>query len=176
LHVKWRASKEAVEYWLRWSTDGENWRALASGLTGNEASLEASQLPSGKVFLQLVAHDGFYSSTSRPVEISLPDRAPEVAILHPVDGRTYAANQVLRLWGSVSGQEGEPVAPERAVWSLDGSELARGLDAWTSLEPGEHKLTLLIEGEGGSAEASVVVTVVDLEQSAGPVDAEQTSR
>jgi Peptidase M66 len=169
LHLTWKTTDEVVEYWVRWSSDGENWRSLATGLTGNEVLIESSQLPSGKVQLQLVAHDGFSSYVSKAVEVSLPDRRPEAVIFHPVDGRTYVANQTLRLWGSVSGQEGEAVASERAVWLLDGRETARGLDTWISLEPGEHKLTLLINSERGPAEASVAVIVVDIGQTAESV-------
>lgn len=162
LLVSWKKSREAVEYWLRWSTDGENWRSLATGLTGNDVRLEPGQLPSGKVLLQLVAHDGFSSYPSEPVEVNLPDRGPETAILHPVDGHTYASGQTLRLWGSVSGHESEATARQSAVWLLDGNEIARGLDTWITLEPGEHKLTLLVESGSGAAEASVVVNIVDL--------------
>lgn len=164
LQARWDASGEAVEFWLRWSADGETWHGLATGLTGNEARLDASQLPAGNVLLQVVAHDGFFSSASRPVEVSSPGRAPVAMILHPVDGHTYAAGQTVRLWGSVSGPEGEAVASERAVWLLDGNEIARGLDAWATLDPGEHKLTLLVESEAGSAEATVVVLVRRLGQ------------
>lgn len=161
LDAIWKTSGELVDTWLRWSTDGENWRSLATGLTGNKAHLDAGQLPSGQVLLQLVAHDGFFSTPSKPVEVSLPERAPAAVILHPVDGHTYVANQTLRLWGSVAGSEGKSVKPERAVWLLDGKERARGLDTWIALESGEHALTLLIESERGSAEASVTVIAVD---------------
>ncbi len=160
LNVRWKTSGTVVESWLRWSLDGEHWYSLATGLTGNEVQLDAGHLPSGKVFLQLVAHDGFFSTPSKTVEVELPERGPEVVILHPVEGHTYAANQTLRLWGSVSGSRGESVARERAVWSVDRTETAQGLDAWTSLGPGEHKLTLVVETASGSAEASVSVIAV----------------
>lgn len=159
LQVRWEVSGEATEFWLRWSADGETWHSLATGLTGNEARLEASQLPEGRVLLQLVAHDGFFSTASEPVEVSLPERPPEVAILHPRDGHTYVAGQALRLWAAVSGGS---VPSERSVWLLGDSEFGRGLDTWATLEPGQHKLTLRVESESGLAEASVAVMVVDL--------------
>jgi hypothetical protein len=181
LHLEWNASREAVEFWVRWSTDGQSWHSLATGLTGNESRLEASQLPSGNIMLQLIAHDGFFSSASKPVRVKLPERAPEVAILHPVDGHTYVANQALRLWGSVSGLEGQTVATERSVWLLGikessrrkagiASTIGRGLDTWTTLEPGEHKLTLRVDGKGGTAESSVTVVVKDFGEKDKPAD------
>lgn len=162
LQAQWSAAPEAAEYWLRWSADGETWRLLAAGLTGNKARLEANTLPTGKVLLQLVAHDGFFSSASEPVVVELPERPPSVAILHPVDGHTYMAGQSLRLWGSVAGREGEVFSGKRAVWLLDGQEaIARGLDARATLEPGDHKLTLLVESETGRAEATIAVSVLE---------------
>jgi hypothetical protein len=168
LQVRWNVSQEAVEYWLRWSTDRENWSALATGLTGNQVRLEESQLPSGDILLQLVAHDGFFSSVSEPIEVNLPERPPVVAILHPIDGHTYAANQILRLWGSISGLRREAVQTERAVWLLGDTEIGRGLDTWTTLEPGEHRLTLQIDSEAGTAEASVIVTVLRGDETTTP--------
>jgi hypothetical protein len=167
LQLRWSASRTAVEFWLRWSTDGERWQSLATGLTDRRASLETRQLPAGKVLLQLVAHDGFHSVTSKPVAIRLPERAPEIAILHPVDGNTYSANQTLRLWGSASTVDGGHATPRRCTWLLGKQEIGQGLDTWSTLEPGRHTLTLRVENKGGVAESSVSVTVVRHGESAG---------
>lgn len=77
IHCRWSLSRAAEEVWLRWSDDGgESWRALASGLTGETACVPRGPLPGGRVLLQAVAHDGFHSQESEPVEVTLPARPP----------------------------------------------------------------------------------------------------
>lgn len=159
LRLAWRTSPEADEYWVRYSVDGERWQSLLTGATGREAQVDADRLPAGKVMLQLVAHDGFHSTESKPVRIKVPERMPAVAILHPVDGRTYAAGQALRLWGSAVAAEGGPAKTARATWWVGKRAVGEGLDAWSAFEPGRHKLTLRVEDKSGTAEASVSITV-----------------
>ncbi|GAA1740612.1 hypothetical protein GCM10009809_40190 [Isoptericola hypogeus] len=163
--LRWE-SKGASDHWVRWSADGEEWRSVATGLVGGSFTVGPDVLPAGKVLLQVVAHDGFHSTASEPVTVTVPERAPQVAILHPQDGRTYTAGQELRLWGSAFGVA-EDAADESAVWSIDGKEVARGLDAWVALDKGKHTVTLGISG----AEASVAVTVEVYER---PTDEDPT--
>ncbi|WP_238011809.1 hypothetical protein KZZ52_13025 [Dactylosporangium sp. AC04546] len=151
--VAWEATAGAAEYWLRWSRDGESWESVDVDLTGRELELEPGRVPSGEGFLQVVAHDGFHSAVSDPVRIRVPDLVPQVAILHPRDGYTYLAGQELRLWASVIGTASD------AVWTVDGAEAGRGLDAWAALEPGEHRITVAVDG----AEATVTVTAERLD-------------
>lgn len=160
LQLKWSASREAVEFWLRWSTNGEHWQSLATALTDYKARFEPHQLPAGKVMLQVVAHDGFHSTASKPIAITLPKRAPDVAILHPVDGHTYAAGQTLRLWGSIGNADGRSTPPKRCVWLLGEKEIGQGSDTWSTFEPGRHKLTLRVEDKRGATDSSVTITVV----------------
>jgi hypothetical protein len=159
LQVKWEATRGANEYWLRWSRDGEQWQALATGLTDTEVQLDASQLPAGKVLLQVVAHDGFHSTASKPVPLALPARAPQIAILHPQDGHTYQEGQPLRLWGSAATAADDPKAAPRATWLLGRKAIGEGLDTWTSLPAGEHALTLRVEDAGGSTDATIKLSV-----------------
>jgi hypothetical protein len=159
VHLQWRASGPVTEIWLRYSTgeDSEDWRALSTSLTGTAANFDAKLLPAGTVRLQLVAHDGFFSSYSNPISIQLPNRPPEVSILHPVDNHTYIAGQTVRLWGVV---DKEDVSPRNAVWLLGRKTIGRGLELWTSLKPGDHTLTFRVETEGGIGKASCKVTVI----------------
>lgn len=159
LQVQWEAGHDAVEYWLRWSRDGKQWQSLATGLLEPRVRLEAGQLPSGDVMLQVVAHDGFHSSASKPLKLTLPDRAPHITIHHPEDGFTYSEGQTLRLWASVSSDDGRDDDERRSVWMLGRKAIGEGLEAWTTLPPGEHKLVLRVEDATGSHDASVKVTV-----------------
>lgn len=152
VRVEWDASGDVVEYWLRWSRDGEEWQSVATGLTERGARIPLADVPGGDGVLQVVAHDGFHSAYSKPFRVRLPERAPSVVVLHPVDRRTYLAGRTVRLWASVTGAD---VERDEAVWTVDGHDVARGLDAWTTFEPGEHRVTVRVR----DAEATVTVTV-----------------
>jgi hypothetical protein len=167
LQVAWGVAGEVAEIWVRWSKDGEVWRSLATGLTGENAEFDLRALPHGALSVQLVAHDGFYSTYSETVRIELPKRPPEVSILHPVDGHSYVAGQSLRLWGTATGGDEASLPARSGTWSLGRRRIAEGLDAWTTLEPGEHVLTLEVEGDGGTGRARVRVIVSTPPGSAG---------
>ncbi len=152
LWAQWDSSGDVQEYWLRWSADGEDWRSVATGLTEREVQIAAADLPAGDGLLQIVAHDGFYSTYSEPIPVTVRQRAASVVILHPVDQNTYLGGQSVRLWASVAGTES---AGDKAVWSVDGKEVASGLDAWTILEPGERTVTVRLD----DTEVSVAVRV-----------------
>jgi hypothetical protein len=152
--LTWDASESATEFWLRWSPDGESWESIDVDLEVRQLQLEAGRLPVGDGYLQVVAHDGFYSATSDPMSIRVPDRGPDVAILHPRDGYTYPAGQELRLWASVSGGAAEP---GDAIWTIDGTEVGRGTDTWAALEAGRHRISVTAAG----AETAITVTATN---------------
>ena len=111
--------------------------------------MDAGRLPVGDGYLQFVAH-GFHSAASDPVRIRIPDRSPEVALLHPRDGYTYPAGQELRLWTSVIGGA---LDPGHAVWTIDGTEVGRGSDTWAALDAGQHRISVNV----GGSEATITV-------------------
>jgi peptidase M66-like protein len=149
--VTWEASRGVVELWLRWSRDGEEWHAIATGLEGTRARIAAGQLPPGDGLIQVVAHDGFFSTASEPVRVTIPERAPHAAILHPVDGATYRAGRTVRLLAAAEEGAGE------ATWLVDGKEVARGLDAFTALEAGKRKISLRL-GDARPVSVSVIIS------------------
>jgi hypothetical protein len=58
----------------------------------------------------------------------------------------------MRLWGTATGDDGEPVAGDRARWLIDRKEVANGLDAFVEApRAGNHRVTLLVAGEAGCA-------------------------
>ena len=109
--------------------------------------------------MRVLAHDGFWTAVSEPVRVSVPERAPDVAILHPQGPEHLEAGGPLRLWGAASAPgRGGPVEV-RATWQLDGRPVAEGLDAWvTAPEPGEHHVRLVVSGPGGEAEREATFT------------------
>jgi len=150
--VAWESSAGVDEFWLRWSRDGKEWQSVLTGMTRRRAQIPAGQLPTGQGRLQVVAHDGFYSTYSEPRNVRVPDRPAEAVILHPMEGHTYQAGQTIRLWGSVAEAGGDD-----AVWLVDGKEVARGLDAFVSFEPGKHTVTLRLGPRGRPAKVTVTV-------------------
>jgi hypothetical protein len=173
--VEAAAAEEQTRFWLRWSDDrGKSWRALRTGLRGREARINLAPLPPGEVMIQLLAHDGFHTSTSEPVSVRVPRRAPEVVVMHPQQGRTYIAGSTLRLWGAARDGGGRRVADTRAGrWTMDGREIARGLDVWiTAPPPGEHRCTLSLV-EGGQEVATRHATFTTIE---APPDHERAGR
>ena len=104
LRASWEASGEGdLEFGLRWSQDVDGpWSSLAFGLTEDSADLAADAVPAGDIYLQLIAHDGFFSTVSQPVQITVAGSDLAVAILHPVDGQPVRAGGPLRLWAAVT--------------------------------------------------------------------------
>lgn len=154
--VSWESSGGIDEFWLRWSRDGESWQSVVTGLNKPKVRIPAAQLPPGEGLLQIAAHDGFFSSYSEPLAVTVPDRAMEAVILHPVEGYTYAAGQSVRLWASVADAPSE--VGSDAVWLVDGKEVARGLDAFVVLEPGKQTVSLRLGDRGRRTSVSVTVT------------------
>jgi hypothetical protein len=163
IRVKWQLSEPARELWLRWSRGQEReepgWRSLSTTLTGDTALIDPRLLPAGEVLLQLVAHDGFFSTPSRTARLRLPGRPPAVSILHPVEGHTYRAGQSLRLWGVATDSEDRPVTGRNLVWRLNERELGHGAELWIDLEPGDHTISLRAEAPGGAGTTAVRIVV-----------------
>jgi hypothetical protein len=169
IEQKVEKATEELEYWLQWSDDGgKTWHGLASGLRGESAKVDASGLPSGRVLVRMLASDGFFTVESEPVAVSIPGRPPVVSIFNPRNGQRLVAGRPIRLWGAVSTVTGDPVKVQRAVWILDGENVAEGLDVFVELPPeGEHRLTLAIEVDKERTERAVrfrTVAVPDMEE------------
>jgi hypothetical protein len=147
-------SPQEPEAWLQWSpNEGETWYGLTTSMRLERAELDISTLPSGRVSLRVLAHDGFFTTISDPVFIELPVRPPTVAILNPREGSRMEAGGTLRLWGVSARSSGDPVDPDSARWLIDGEEVARGLDVFvTAPDEGEHRCALIVEADGQTTE------------------------
>ena len=155
------------EVWVQsTSGSGNEWRALATGLTGGKAAVPLTLLPPGESTLRLLAGDGFQTSASRRVRVTVPDRGPEVSILAPRDGETLVAGNAMRLYGATTGV-GSPTEEQPTRWLIDGKEVAKGIDVYVAApEAGRHTLELRVGSgrKGGAAEADFVT--IDLEREA----------
>jgi hypothetical protein len=152
------------EVWAQWSTDrGRSWHALAAGLRGGSAVVDASSLPSGRVSLRLLVSDGFHTAVSKLLTVTVPRRPPAASILSPWDGQTFVANSPMRLWGAAGLATGQAAPEDAARWLVDGKEVAEGFDAYVEApKPGKHRATLTVKTREGDAELSVAFVTVEL--------------
>ena len=158
-----KSSTKQTEAWLQWSKDGETWYALTTGLRGKRASLDISGLPVGTALVRLLMSDGYHTVVSEPTQVEVPAYPPETSILSPLDGHTFVAGNSMRLWGVATGNDGEPVADEKARWLVDGKEVAQGMDAFIPApRAGEHRLTLIVAEDAKKAERSIRFNTVQV--------------
>jgi hypothetical protein len=155
--------------WVQWSADGgRRWQGLATRLSGNEARLEVPFLPPGPILLRFCVSDGFETAVSATETVEIPEREPQAGVLGPRPGQKFMAGQTIRVWGYGTGTRGEELAGRSARWYLDDSEAALGFDVFLEApEPGEHRLTLVVEDAGFRAHSSVVFITLAQPESAG---------
>ena len=149
LRLGWSLPRGAAvtDVWAQWSQNtGKTWHGLAIGMSEG-AELSLTGLPAGAVLVRLLAHDGFSTAYSEPMEIEVPERSPEVAILYPADAETVLAGTAIETLGSAVDQAGAPIDGERLEWLLDGEPIGRGRTASLTLEPGDHELTLVARAQ-----------------------------
>lgn len=166
VYAEWsmRASGDVEpQYWIQWSADGgESWHALASGLHGEGAELDAGPLPGGKVLLRLFGSDGFYTAQSDPVVVEIGERPLTVSILTPREDQSFIAGRTMRLWGAAQTDRPDTGGDLKAIWLLDGEEVAEGLDVFVPApEAGEHKLTLQVYMGDQQGEATAVFRSIE---------------
>lgn len=156
-----------TDVWAQWSQDrGETWHGLAIGLSDG-ADLSLNGLPAGGVLVRLLAHDGFSTAYSDPIEIEVPERSPEVAILYPADGDTVLAGTAIEALGNAIDQAGAPIADERLEWLLDGERVSRGRTAALTLESRDYELTLVARAERDGS-TTIRIRALRLEDAVDP--------
>lgn len=162
LYTRWQTSASdayPIERFLRWSADeGKSWQALAVKLDEDAATVPICVVSSGRILVQVIISDGFYSVTSDAVAADIPHRPPSVAILWPVNGATVRTDEPVRLWGAANAANGIPLSEDHMHWYLDGEAVGVGSEVWASLADyeGEHQATLKVHNQGQWIMASVV--------------------
>ena len=162
LSLDWQVESpdpDLLQYWVCWSNDdGENWNGLTTDVERAPAAVTLRGLPAGEVLIQIVAHDGFYSQPSEPILIEVPAQVPDITILHPTLEQPLHEGGTMRLWAATTGY-GPDFEGDRYIWSVDGREVGRGLEAWTiAPAAGSHECTLRCSGNGWRAERTTQFT------------------
>jgi len=153
----WQIQRKAAaagrleDTWVRVSANnGKTWTSKATGLRDSRVVLDGQHLPSGKLLLEVVVHDGFRSVRSKPVAFENPALPPVPAVLYPETGRELAAGDSLCLWGSVACQPEQTRDAFRYEWRLDGKAVGKGLEVFTTVpSAGKHRCELLVKNAAG---------------------------
>lgn len=152
LALEWRMeSGDVKDVWAQWRRDSRDaWRGLAIGLRGNEARLPLQGLPSDRIEVRLIAHDGFHSTESEPVTLDLPEREPVLSIVSPCVGTTFRVGRLMQLQGNITDSSGQPLPDDRLTWWLDGAVIGHGRERWLAAPgTGSHELVLQTQWSKG---------------------------
>jgi hypothetical protein len=104
----------------------------------------------------VLVSNGFHTVTSKPMEISVPERAPVATIHWPLDGAAVTNTAKMRLWGTGMCAGAEALPDQTHTWLIDGTETAIGHDVWVTPPPeeGEHIATLTVRDKHGETRVS----------------------
>lgn len=143
--------------------DETEWSVMWSTVAGaaelpSHAAVALATLPSGRHWLEVVVCDGFHTARSDAVEVEIPARAPDVAILTPVDGRAVRCGEPVLLRGLARSADGRRLDGDALQWTLDGQPLGSGAEVEGALGPweGEHRATLVAREAHGESFAEVI--------------------
>ena len=165
LALRWAVDERHAdcEVWIRCATGKGEPRVIWVAKGAGEVVLEFGVLPPGPARIDVVCHDGFDAVSGEPVEIEIPARAPQAAILYPTPGRTLLAGRPLRLHGLGTACDGSLVEAKACRWLLDGKVVSEGRDVWTEAPPaGKHELTFEVRDRHGSSRASCRFETVEV--------------
>ena len=158
LTIKWRTSSKESDTWLQWSPNkGKDWFGLIVGLKDRQAEIDISSLPTGTLYFRILSHDGFFTDTSKPVSVKVPDRDPSVIIFNPRQSASIRANTTMRLFGVGTDSSNKAIDPGSARWLIDDKEVGRGFDIFViTPSEGKHSCTLIVTKDRKSVKHTVM--------------------
>lgn len=148
--IEWTGSDadgDTLSYTILYSNDGgATWSVLETGWPNTQLDVPVDSLAGGSdVRFRVVATDGLnigYDETDEA--ISVPNKAPDVVVLHPADGAVFAPGGLVVLQGKATDMEDGNLADGVLHWSSDvqGSLGIGPSLPLNHLDPGEHVITL----------------------------------
>jgi hypothetical protein len=152
----------AADVWTQWSNDeGRSWHGLTVRLANGRAQLPLMGLPAGRVWIRLLALDGYFTTPTEALAIEVPEQQPWPAVVYPSQDGIVPARVAVEATGSAVDQAGRPLPEERLEWLLDSDPVGRGRSVSVRMEPGRHRLSLrVLESD---AEHTVTFEAVDME-------------
>jgi uncharacterized repeat protein (TIGR01451 family) len=165
--ISWSATDPdggELRYSVFYAHDGVSWQLLAQDLDATSYTVAVDSLAGGAgAKFRVVASDGVNigeDETTAP--ISVPDKRPEPIITNPEDGSDVPPGDLLVLEGFAGDLE-DGVIPDAALsWSSDrDGALGNGSSLPVStLQPGEHTITLTATDAGGQSNSTTVTIYV----------------
>lgn len=153
-----------VHYILRYSADGgQNWQALAAGLTNLSLVVNTDLLPGGdKCLFEVIATAGIHSTSSRTAPVKMARKPRKAYILAPVEkGLTIQQGEEIQLLGGGFSPEAGTTPPEDVQWvSNHDGVLGTGYQVFATLSKGVHSISLEFpDGLGKTVMDHIKVTV-----------------
>lgn len=176
--IAWEAvdqDGDDMSFTLQYSPDGgATWLPVATGIPGNQHDVDTSGLPgSGEALIRILASDG--ANTGEDVSdgvFTVAMKPPVAEILSPADNGLFDAGEPLVLEGAGRDTFGTNLPPGDLTWAVDGEAVGVGESLTVNVEVGDHVITLVAMGEGGTmGSASVTVTMADLDGTEDGADA-----
>ena len=168
IEVSWKATwPRGAERnaWVRYSADkGRTWKSIVTDATADSVIIDSGHLPIGKILIEVIAHDGFHSARSKPVEFANVERLPEPVILHPNPKGRLVAGMTLGLLASVALQKGHETDRLEYHWAIDGKDAGEGLQVFDVVPaPGRHRLVFTVSDRKArkSRQAQIEFTSVE---------------
>lgn len=110
----------------------------------NSIKIPTDQLPTGPapVFMVTVSDGWDQVGDMSDPPLSVPDREPQVKITHPQPDSKIYADVGLGLFGAALDAEDGILLDSSLVWTLDGIDIAEGMDPTVLIPAGPHTLRL----------------------------------
>ena len=176
IRLTWQAeyreeTAPAMEFGVRFSSDGNTWRPVVSAGTEPSAVLDITLLPGGEECrIQIVASAGFRTTVHETDAFSLPRKPCTAYIVSPTADAEYVAGEPITFSGTGFSPDFGNARPDEITWtSLAAGPLGSGHSITTTgLPVGHHWITVHVpDGLGGLATASVPIRVVPRTASGG---------
>lgn len=166
LHWRGEALEETtprLEYGVRYSHDGERWRALATGLTQTQYVVNLDLVPGGEhCRLQIVASAGLRTTVMETEPFAVPRKSRQAYISSPQTGSEFEIGMPIALAGTGFSPDFGLTSPDEVVWSSRSiGTIGTGYQLTTNTLPiGYHRITMYVpDGLGGEASASTEIRI-----------------
>lgn len=171
MRVTWRAEAApppapphgSLSYGVRFSHDGQKWRALASGITEMQHVFDLDLVPGGEhCRVQIVASASLRSTTAETELFDAPVKRRVAYIAAPAAGVDFYVGQPIGFVGAGFSPDFGMTVPDEVFWVARAvGPLGTGHQvSTTELPVGHHRVTMYVhDGLGGEASASVDVRV-----------------
>jgi len=167
--IQWEAADadgDELSFNLFYSPDdGQSWRLVEMGLTGNSYELSTlANLPASEHGrFRIMAHDGFYTAyDDSDVSFSVPNSPPRAIIFQPT-GMKYQIGETVIINGIATDIDDGPITNENQFsWTSDiDGYLGIGQELFTrKLSQGIHHITLsVVDSKGAKGSATIEIII-----------------